>query len=136
MTILKAKTKKERRQERLERHYKNLEDLGHSIGLNVNGKKMSIALWKLEKECHKFATDYCNGDITTDTWEQVQDNAEKRINELFENKLEGFRVNGDARGYALKISVSETQKLYDKGVNLERDWGGYGILSPDLEWNL
>jgi hypothetical protein len=33
--------------------------------------------------------------------------------------------NGDPRGYALKIDLQV-------GEELHRDWGGYGIIAPDL----
>lgn len=33
--------------------------------------------------------------------------------------------NGDPRGYALKVDLRD-------GETLHRDWGGYGIIAPDL----
>jgi hypothetical protein len=34
-------------------------------------------------------------------------------------------LNRDPRGYALKIDLRRNEKLH-------RDWGGYGIIAPDL----
>ena len=36
-------------------------------------------------------------------------------------------INGDARGYSLKIASE-----FAKDLRIERDLGGYGILAPDL----
>ncbi len=36
-------------------------------------------------------------------------------------------VNRDPRGYALKIPPD-----YAHGLDIHKDWGGYGILAPDL----
>ncbi len=34
-------------------------------------------------------------------------------------------LNGDPRGYALKIDLRD-------GEELHRDWGGYGIIAPEI----
>jgi hypothetical protein len=41
-------------------------------------------------------------------------------------------VNQDPRGYALKIEDSTMRDLFEKGLRLETDWGGYGIIVPEL----
>lgn len=42
-------------------------------------------------------------------------------------------LNGDPRGYALKI---EDEWLRDRPeVRIHKDWGGYGIIAPDLSEN-
>ena len=38
-------------------------------------------------------------------------------------------INGDARGYALKIKDDYVRK---HNLTIYRDWGGYGILAPDF----
>jgi hypothetical protein len=37
--------------------------------------------------------------------------------------------NGDPRGYALKI---REEYVREHALDIHRDWGGYGILAPDL----
>lgn len=39
-------------------------------------------------------------------------------------------VNGDPRGYTLKIDDKYKDKMHKAGVY--RDWGGYGIIAPDF----
>lgn len=36
-------------------------------------------------------------------------------------------LNGDPRGYALKIEAEAAKELA-----IEKDWGGYGIIAPEL----
>lgn len=38
-------------------------------------------------------------------------------------------LNGDARGYALKIHDSYVK---EHNLKIHTDWGGYGIIAPDL----
>ena len=38
-------------------------------------------------------------------------------------------VNGDCRGYALKIFDDYIRK---NDITIYRDWGGYGIIAPDF----
>ena len=129
----------ERRRMELAKHYETLEKLARRCGVvNPDGKKLSLKLWKLEQEAHKAATDYCNGDRFNgpieDEWGDYSTEIEGRVNALFNYKLAGLNVNGDARGYALKIDDEEmrTNPLY-KDIGIHQDWGGYGILSPEIE---
>lgn len=123
-------TKTQRRKERLEKHYATLERLSEFLGKKQDGKKLSLKLWKLEQQAHKAATEYCNGDIGALEWEEVQNKIEIEVAILFVVMPEGFFVNGDARGYALKIG-SDFMDRY-KDLDLHRDWGGNGVLSPEI----
>lgn len=129
-------TKLEIRKQSIDRHYRRLEHLARNCGVsNPNGKKLSLALWKLEHLAHRAAEDYCNGVSfhDEDSWDAFCSDITEQVQSLFNHKLAGFFVNADARGHALKINnVSMGLPLY-AGVNLERDWGGYGILSPTIE---
>ena len=57
-----------------------------------------------------------------------------KVETIFENKANGFIfVNGDARGYSLKILEEFTTALRNRSnVNIFRDWGGFGIVAPDF----
>ena len=136
-------TKKDIRNKSLLSHYASLKTLALACGVkNPDGKKLSLALLRLETEAHKAATDYCNGtrfcnkggDIELDNYESV---LRKKVLGLFADNLRGFYFNLDARGYALKIDFD---KIYDKSTKdlylnsgIQKDWGGYGILSPQID---
>jgi len=127
-------TKKEYRQEQLLRHYNNLASLFTLLGGKtangkvLTGRQLSLKLLKLENYAHTAALDWCNGDITMEKFEQVSEDVTGQILELFPN-IKGFFVNGDARGYALKI---KTEIMNELKYPIGTDWGGYGILSPEI----
>ena len=88
-------------------------------------------LRRMENKANRLATDYCNGAIDGETWEVESEKIVDRVNEMLGN--ESFKVpvflNGDCRGYALKI---EDSYIRENGFDIYRDWGGYGILAPEL----
>jgi len=127
-------TKTERRKAQLERHYAALKALAAICGLkDVDGKKLSTKLWKLEEIAHNTATDYCNGKIDTDAWASEEIFFERIVQEMFNNNLKGLYINGDARGYTLKIAseLMVPGGLYAE-TGLQTDWGGYGLLAPEI----
>jgi hypothetical protein len=92
--------------------------------------RISNRLLSIERKGNALAVDYANGIVTTEEWEIISDNLYNEVQALFNHKLEGLKINGDARGYTLKIDDAVNRELSDKGINLHRDWGGYGILGP------
>jgi len=129
--------RKELRAERLARHYNNLASLFTLCGGKAKdgkvytGRQLSLELWRLEKQANKGATDWANGHINEMQAEAISNTVENRVRNLFPN-LEGFFCNGDPRGYALKI---RTETMKAKGYPLTTDWGGFGILSPEIDGN-
>jgi hypothetical protein len=91
-------------------------------------------LYELEAKVCKANEDYCNGLIDGYRWEFKH--------KVFEGKLEDILnpinpdvlyVNGDPRGYGLKIESEEKNRLYQQeNINIYSDMGGYGILAPEL----
>ena len=127
--------KKELRALDLARHYAFLERFTEFLGHKQDGKKLSLKLLKLEREAHKAATDYCNGDngMTCEKWEAFTSNMTWRIFKLFSYQVPGLQINGDARGYALKIDDEKVRTFYPQEIGFYRDMGGYGILSPEIK---
>ena len=88
-------------------------------------------LHRLEAEAHRLAEREC--------CEQLPDGYSDRKTASILNRLDsilGFKelgvpvfVNGDPRGYALKI---EDQYVRDHEIDIETDWGRYGIICPDF----
>tara|TARA_R110002020_G_scaffold417705_1_gene626921 strand:+ start:252 stop:626 length:375 start_codon:yes stop_codon:yes gene_type:complete len=92
--------------------------------------KLCKKLRRLEVKAHSASTDYCNGFMDWEQWEEIGlDIASKLIALLNPKDLNEFHVNGDPRGYALKI---ESESVKERKLEIERDWGGYGILAPDF----
>lgn len=129
--------KAQRKNAQLERHYTALANLAKLCGVdNPEGKEIASALKSLERKAHRAALAYCNGDYNYDKFETVEKQITKQVQALFNNKLEGFFVNSDARGYALKIQYDNFRPngKYES-INLFKDWGGYGLLSPVIDGN-
>jgi hypothetical protein len=144
--------KKQQRAENLSRHYFNIAQLyqqttGNEITQD-QAKKISNKLRKLERLATIETTAQNNGyyieptplDWKTGRAEKLRlkldeqgscpesdaklDEIIKQVQKIFDNKLEGFFINYDSRGYALKIKADNNP--------LGQDWGGYYILSPEI----
>ena len=113
-------------------------------------------LRRLENQAHKITTALCNGfpDLDHDLQEdyiaeleiklcqiegKVCDLLQSHYDETPRNKqvkLNAIFINGDPRGYTLKVS-DKVINHFAKETNYadffpHQDWGGYGILAPDL----
>lgn len=125
-------TIKERRTAQLNRHYAALETLAKLCGLeSPNGKKLSCKLLQIERIAHKRMEDYCNGIADTFQNNRHIEQHFTEVQKIFNNQLIGFFVNTDPRGYTLKIDDEIMRTTY-KEVDLQRDWGGYGLLAPEI----
>jgi transcription initiation factor IIE alpha subunit len=144
--------KKQQRAENLNRHYFNISQLyQQTTGKEITqdqAKKISNKLRKLERLATIETTAQNNGyyvepsplDWKTGRAEKMHlkldedgscpesdaklDEIEKQVQKIFDNKLEGLFINYDSRGYALKIKADNNP--------LGQDWGGYYILSPEI----
>src|ERR1043166_5436387 len=139
--------KRERRAQQLLAHYERCEALARRMGhSNPDGKRISVALLNLERDAHNAATAQCNGEAcggqpyrNDDQWETFTRLIKARVGLLLtggigrEDGAPGLFVNADARGYALKIDNEQLEsKALIESLRLHCDWGGYGILSPEI----
>ena len=114
--------------------YKNIYKHGDNLNIIFNTEFDNITLCKkllrLENKAHAFSTDYCNGLIDYEEWELLTNKILKKVCKILglKNNFNVF-VNGDCRGYALKIFDDFVRK---NNLNIYRDWGGFGILAPDF----
>ncbi len=137
MKTLNAKlNRRERYAAQLLAHYATCERLALYLGMeNPDGKKISTALWKAEKLGAVRAVRMCNDPVYNDGSQQLD---KKAVVAMVKKALgivpPGFFVNGDPRGYALKIDndTAEGAALIS-AAGLHRDMGGYGILSPEID---
>lgn len=128
-------SKSDDRQMALSRHYRALERLAMAVGGPVkDGKELSLKLLKIERNTRQAAEDAANAKMTNEDLEKVVAAAQRDVQALFGGKLKGFVVNTDPRGTALKIDADLMQTEYSD-VGLQRDLGGDGMLSPDIDVN-
>jgi hypothetical protein len=108
------------------------ENLKAIFNLDADPYKLSSKVHSLEVRAHKLSTDYCNGNIDMAEWDVETESLLKKLDKIlgFEKKNIPVFVNGDARGYALKI---RDQYVKNNDLKIHKDWGGYGILSPEFD---
>jgi len=117
--------------------YRNI--FNHGANLNaifetgLDNVKLAKKLHSLEVKAHKLAEDYCNGEngVTTDNWDEKCEPILKNVDKILNYTRKGIPVfvNGDARGYALKI---DDEYVRANNIKIHKDWGGYGIIAPDF----
>lgn len=134
--------RRERKAQQLLAHYDRCEVLARWFGvLNPDGREISVALLKLENKARRAATAQCNGEAfegqpfrEEKQWDEFKAMIRASVAAIFNSTVPpGFFVNGDPRGYALKINneVPAGKALIDS-TKMHTDWGGYGILSPEI----
>jgi len=118
-------------QERVIRHGNHLKTI-----FGIEGDPISLCrkVRRLEGEASKLAENYANGEVTEEIYTLKTNDVLSRLDKILHFKKKGIPVfmNGDPRGYALKI---EESYVSSKQLDIERDWGGYGIIAPDLSRN-
>ena len=112
----------------IQRHGENLNKIFHT---GIEPIFLCKKLHRLELEYNRLAVDFCNGVFDCDTWENHQTKAEIAVDKLlgYRSKNIPVFINGDPRGYTLKI---REDYIRGKNIDLHRDFGGYGILAPDF----
>lgn len=122
---------------KLERMYQDIQRHGEQLNAIFNTGFEPIELCKklrrLEMKAHQLATDYCNGEngVNTDNWDAKCEPILKAVHKILNisEVCSGIFVNGDARGYALKI---DSETVTENALDIYTDWGGFGIIAPDF----
>jgi len=126
--------------------YEQIEKHGNDLNRIFNTGLDAITLCKklrsLEMRANQLAEDYCNGEngVTTENWEMKTAPIMAAVRKiLYPNGMTGdgqkdwcIFINGDCRGYALKI---RDEYVRNNQLDIYKDWGGYGILAPDFTTN-
>lgn len=119
--------KRELMYKRIEEHGKQLQVIFPSIQ-NLDPVKVCKTLFRIEKQLHKNAEYYCNGQIDENSFERNKNKFKKQLIPILGESVPWF-INSDPRGYALKI---KDDYMRENNIQLDRDLGGYGILAPDF----
>lgn len=118
------------------RHFDRMKTLLLKCGVGVDQNieyltaETLTTLAKYERTTRRLAMALCNFGDDDGRIDKKFEKIEMKVMAIFDGKLEGFFINRDPRGYALKID-DEIMKTKYADVPLEKDWGGYGILSPE-----
>jgi hypothetical protein len=122
-------SKRDRMYQQIEAHGQNLLAI-YPGATERDPVKLCKKLHRLESQASALATHYCNGTggINTDNWEEKTAPTLARVQKILGDGPAVF-INGDARGYALKINE---ETVRDMGLKIYTDWGGYGIICPEF----
>lgn len=90
--------------------------------------KLCKQLRRLEGKANRAACALCSDANGTEKAEEDLDWAERELHKLLGTDVPTF-INRDPRGYALKID-DEWMRKHE--VKLHQDWGGYGIIAPEI----
>ena len=108
---------------------RHIQLLGEMFGCEFpNPFQIFETLARAEREAHRRTTLECNEAISDEESEKWHDRFVSRLTKnLGVDKMpDGFFINYDPRGYALKMKEGTFQK------GLWTDFGGYGILAPEF----
>jgi len=126
-------------------HHRALETL-RAENCSLSGLQLWRKLCEIERLAHAGATAHCNGenirlvwplfgprdyDFRTDenAWENLRSVATDCVRNIFKRVPDGFMVNADARGYALKLD-GDAVKVPE---GMHTDWGRNGILAARID---
>ncbi len=118
-------TQKQTMYQQIEQHGKNLNVI---FNTGLDPVKLCKKLRPLELKANRIAADWCNGVIDTEDIDPIIEPVLKAARKIL-GESTPIQFNGDARGYALKIS---DKVMKANNLNLYQDWGGYGIICPDF----
>ena len=130
-------TRKEAQYNQIRKHG---EDLNRIFNTGLEPIALCKKLHRLEVKAHKLATDYCNGEngVNTDNWDKLCYPILQSVRKILKINNEYLLasddswpiiLNGDARGYALKIHDSYVS---ERQLSIHKDWGGFGIIAPEF----
>ena len=100
--------------------------------LPADDMRSGFAFWRqlhrLELQANRLACDLCNGDVDQEKADAAFDRIKEKVRQLFGGTLpNGFFINRDPRGYALKLENNSVP------YRLHKDMGGYQILAPQID---
>ena len=111
-----------------EKMYQQIEKHGEQLNAIFNTEFQPVELCKklrrLENKANRAAVQYCNGVIDWEQMNKITEAVLSKLKDILGESQELF-INGDPRGYSLKINNAENLNIY-------KDWGGYGILAPEF----
>ena len=113
--------------------YDRIERHGQRLNIIFHTQYEPIALCEklrlLEGKQDKANLDYCNGEMLPESHELITERTRNAVYNLLGDKGPELYINSDPRGYALKIDDAVVRA---QALDIPTDWGGYGLLAPDL----
>jgi hypothetical protein len=118
-------TKKDRMCQAIQKHGEKLNTI---FNTGINPIDLCKKLRRIEAAQDRANVNYCNGTIDSDQFDAQREKTLVAVKKVLGGKIPIY-INSDPRGYALKI---DDQIVRDQNIDIMTDWGGYGIVAPDL----
>jgi len=115
-------------EQRVRAHGEKLQSIFPAVH-SLDAVNLCRKLRRLEAEAHGIAEKACNTGEDTEAEKTATLAKVDKVLDFSGAKVPVF-INLDARGYALKID--DAWMCEHREVRLYQDWGGYGIIAPDL----
>jgi len=125
--VLKNNSKKIELYNLIKKHGDNLKKI-FNLDKSVDSIKLCKSLFRLENKAQKLTLDFANGVIDQNYFDKKIEPLLIKVENILNVLDQPIFVNNDPRGYAFKISDT-----YVKNKEIFKDWGGYGIIAPDLK---
>lgn len=119
----------EKMYQKIKEHGEKLKTI-FNLSPDIDAVELCKKLRILENQAHSWAELLCNGDVSQAEYDVQTDRILMRVDRLlnFSKQQINVFVNGDPRGYALKIYDRDVR---EKSLDIDRDMGGYGLIAPD-----
>lgn len=85
-------------------------------------------LLRIEQQARRLAERECSEQLPESYIEKAEASIKRDLLALIGDDVPVF-LNGDPRGYALKI---DNKIVREYKLDIHTDWGGYGILAPEF----
>ncbi len=122
-----------KRPNKAELRLRHLNNLGIVLGLKDDLLKTVFKHLKaIEMNGHRIAEQYCNGDIDSTQIDELEaklkSNLLATLKYAKQDVVRNLEFNWDPRGHFLKLN---NEYVRQNKIQIETDWGGYGILCPE-----
>jgi len=112
--------------EQRQKHINNLKAIFPKLQDKDSNKILNF-LYRNESYITRLNVMDCNGEGNWERNENGKNRTFKRVKEFLGDKYNILYLNEDPRGHALKI---KDEVVRERQLQINRDWGGYGILAP------
>lgn len=126
--------RRQRMADRIKQHGQNLQRIFPTTA-GMDPVALCKKLRRIENVANRAAVAYCNGEINSEQWEAYNKKTAAAL-----DKILGFTaaqvpvfLNGPC-GYTLKIDDGWCKDHRDT-CPIHTDWGGYGIIAPEIDGN-
>ena len=121
---------KTEQREKIEKHGRQLQAIFPAVA-DLDPVELCKKLRRIENRTNRAACEACNTQKGADEWEYWHDKAMADLDVLLILGDIPVFINGDPRGYSLKINDDWMRDHPE--IRLHQDWGGYGIIAPEIE---